>query len=1027
MRHIKRLTFTNGLAAILLLLIFAFLSYDRFHAAEIRENSENLERCMGTFVELIRHKGEGFTIVNGKLLAGNYVLNNNFEVPDKVREIFGGTATVFMGDMRVSTNVMRNDGQRAVGTRLEGAAYDAVFRNGKPFRGETAILGVPYFTAYDPIRDQSGKVIGALYVGLKKSEFLEHHTLVKTEIILILLGMSAVFIVIMAMFHKVVKKAERTIEDDHRFLQTLIDAIPTPVFYKDVQGRYLGGNKAFGEICELPIEQVIGKTIFDILPPERASKIHQEEQELLRNRKLLIDETAIIHSDGSPSDVISFKATFPTDDGSPGGVIGSMLDITERKMMEMKLLESRQRLSDVIQFYPDATLIIDAEGKVTAWNHAMESLTGVRAAEMLGKGDHEYALPFYDERRPILIDLALQPSEEMEKKYPKIERNGQRLIAEGYIHAQGRELYFHGTAAPLRNSEGKLIGAIESIRDITERKKTEEMLADKERLISGILDSIQDGICMLDTDLRIIQTNPFFETYYAAKMPFAGKKCHEIFWESQVPCDLCPSLKTLQSGKPASKVFSDHHDGKDFWFELTTFPLFDRDRLNVTGVVECVREITERKVSEEKLRTLSCGIEQSPASIMITDRQGNIEYANPKFTLLTGYSSVEVIGQNPRILKTGLTPPEVHRQLWETILSGQEWHGEFCNRKKSGELYWEHASISPILDDNGEISRFIAVKEDITDRKRMEEELIFKNVILSTQQETSIDGILVVDGNGAIISYNRRFIEMLDFPPELVEAGDDAPVLQFATGKMADPEGFLARIRYLYEHIEEKSHDEIVLKDGRIFNRYSAPMNGPNRSYYGRVWYFRDITEQKNTEKNLAEREKFLSLILDSIQDGISVIDTELNIVRTNTMLERRFPTQMPLVGRKCYEAYHGRSEPCVICPSIATINSGEPASIIFSMEDNGETAWLELFTFPIFSPDQSRITGVIEYVKNITSRKRTEEEVRQLNTELELKVDERTRELLAAQEELVRKEKLAILGQLSGSVDMNCATPWGS
>ncbi|MEE9200646.1 MAG: PAS domain S-box protein, partial [Candidatus Brocadiales bacterium] len=127
--------------------------------------------------------------------------------------------------------------------------------------------------------------------------------------------------------------------------------------------------------------------------------------------------------------------------------------------------------------------------------------------------------------------------------------------------------------------------------------------------------------------------------------------------------------------------------------------------------------------AEDKLRKLSRAVEHSPAVVVITDTKGNIEYVNPKFTQVTGYTSEEAIGQNPRILKSGKTPPEVYKGLWETIGSGGEWHGEFCNKKRNGELYWEDVSISPVRDPDGVITNFVAVKEDITERKRTEEEL----------------------------------------------------------------------------------------------------------------------------------------------------------------------------------------------------------------------------------------------------------------------------------------------------------------
>lgn len=138
---------------------------------------------------------------------------------------------------------------------------------------------------------------------------------------------------------------------------------------------------------------------------------------------------------------------------------------------------------------------------------------------------------------------------------------------------------------------------------------------------------------------------------------------------------------------------------------------------------EFQRELAERIKAEANLRKLSVAVEQSPASILITDTSGTIEYVNPHFTELTGYSSEEVVGQNPSILKTGETSPEAYRQLWETIHAGGEWRGEFHNRKKDGELYWEQALIAPIRDSNDTITHYIAIKEDVTERKQLEGQL----------------------------------------------------------------------------------------------------------------------------------------------------------------------------------------------------------------------------------------------------------------------------------------------------------------
>ncbi len=169
-----------------------------------------------------------------------------------------------------------------------------------------------------------------------------------------------------------------------------------------------------------------------------------------------------------------------------------------------------------------------------------------------------------------------------------------------------------------------------------------------------------------------------------------------------------------------------------------------------------------------------------------------------------------------------------------------------------------------------------------TARKQAEEELEFRNMILQTQQETSLDAILVVDENEQIISYNQQFIELWRLSPQLVSARWDAPVLQSVVAQTENPEAFVARVQYLYEHREDKSREEIQLLDGRIIDRYSAPVTGAHGKYYGRVWYFRDITERRQMEqKTRALTLRYQALMQTSV-DGIHVMDEQGNIVEAN-------------------------------------------------------------------------------------------------------------------------------------------------
>ncbi|MGR3302663.1 MAG: response regulator, partial [Candidatus Scalindua sp.] len=181
--------------------------------------------------------------------------------------------------------------------------------------------------------------------------------------------------------------------------------------------------------------------------------------------------------------------------------------------------------------------------------------------------------------------------------------------------------------------------------------------------------------------------------------------------------------ETITSGKEWRGEFCNKAKNGAIYWESASISPVKNDAGVITHFIAVKEDITERKQIEENLRKLSQAVEQSPSSVMITDTEGKIEYINPKFTEMTGYTPEEALGQTPRILKSGKTPLGEYKKLWKAIKSGNEWHGEFCNKKKNGILYWEHTSISSAKNDKGNITHFIAVNEDVTQRRQMEEML----------------------------------------------------------------------------------------------------------------------------------------------------------------------------------------------------------------------------------------------------------------------------------------------------------------
>jgi PAS domain S-box-containing protein len=264
------------------------------------------------------------------------------------------------------------------------------------------------------------------------------------------------------------------------------------------------------------------------------------------------------------------------------------------------------------------------------------------------------------------------------------------------------------------------------VDNITSRKKAEDELLKSQQMLRTILDNIPQKVFWKDRNSIFKGCNIHFAKDLGFERPeeIIGKSDYDLDYEGLadefISCD-----RYVMDNDDVLLVDCEKHykpDGTPYWIRLNRVPLKDKDN-RIFGVIGTYEDISKQKAIEERIRKLSQAVEQSPASIVITDLNANIEYVNPKFTRLTGYTFEEVRGKNPRILKSGKMSAKTYEEMWKTILSGQEWVGEFHNRKKNGELYWEYASISPIKDADGKITHYLAVKEDITKLKSFETEL----------------------------------------------------------------------------------------------------------------------------------------------------------------------------------------------------------------------------------------------------------------------------------------------------------------
>ncbi len=225
---------------------------------------------------------------------------------------------------------------------------------------------------------------------------------------------------------------------------------------------------------------------------------------------------------------------------------------------------------------------------------------------------------------------------------------------------------------------------------------------------------------------------------------------------------------------------------------------------------ESQRELAERIKAEEHLRKLSVAVEQNPASIVITDTKGTIEYVNPHFTKLTGYTLDEVVGKNPKFLKTGETSKEEYKQLWETILAGGEWRGEFHNRKKDGDLYWELAMIAPIRDNSYAITHFVAIKEDITERKQLEGQL---------RQAQKMDAIGQLAG-GIAHDFNNILTAIVGYASIMqLKLPDDSPMKKHAEQIAATAERGARLTQGLLAFSRKQASNPVAVELNEIINR----------------------------------------------------------------------------------------------------------------------------------------------------------------------------------------------------------------
>jgi PAS domain S-box-containing protein len=366
----------------------------------------------------------------------------------------------------------------------------------------------------------------------------------------------------------------------------------------------------------------------------------------------------------------------------------------------------------------DGIMLVDEQGRLIEWNPAMEQFTGLSRDRVLGQLawdvqfealTGEKSPERYQKLRQAVLDFLQTGHAPWLNKIQTVNLQN----PEGEMRA-GQQLAF-----AIQTETGIMMGTI--LRDITRQIIVEQSLRDSEERYRMLFERMLDGYALHEIicddagnpiDYRFLNINPAFETLTGLKRNIIGKTVSEVLPNIEQHWIDAYGQVAL-TGVPARfENYSQGAGGR--WFEVVAFSPAKNKFATI------FKDVTDRRRGDYQLFQLAQAVEQSPVIVLITDTNGNIEYANPRFTQVTGYNLAEVQGQNPRLLKSDEIPKEQYRHLWKTIQAGREWRGEFHNRKKDGSLYWASASISPIRDVDREITHFVAIQEDITEQKQAE-------------------------------------------------------------------------------------------------------------------------------------------------------------------------------------------------------------------------------------------------------------------------------------------------------------------
>lgn len=513
------------------------------------------------------------------------------------------------------------------------------------------------------------------------------------------------------------KLAEKTKTDSLELIKKITSRVPGVVYqYKlnpDGTSCFPYASDGMKQIYDVSPDEVKedASKILSTIHPDDLDRILDSIEESAKKLTPWQQEYRVRFKDGAIRNVYGTATPQLEDDGS---ILwhGFITDITEKKIIEDSLRESEEKIRNLL----DSTDGIVWEADASTFNFTFVSK---QAERLLGFPVEEWYKDdfwknhLHPDDKDKTIEYCVSRTNQMKSHdftYRFIANNGQVVWLRDIVNV-----------VVLEEKPRWLRGVM---FDITKQKKTEQALRESEEKYRSLVENSPDAVVIyIENKIVFVNEEGIRMIGASNKDEIIGKPVLQFIHPDSMESVIQRMIDVVRDTNASDIVEEKFIDlyGNPIDVELKAIPTIYEQQEAVQVIIH---DITERKNTQQKIQQLSQAVEQSPVSIIITNTSGAIEYVNPKFSEISGYSFDEVVGQNPRVLKSGHTSSEGYKQLWQTLASGNEWHGEFQNKRKDGGLYWESASISPILNAQGKTTHYIAIKEDITGRKNAEQELI---------------------------------------------------------------------------------------------------------------------------------------------------------------------------------------------------------------------------------------------------------------------------------------------------------------